>query len=176
VEVRFVAAGTLVAVEERPGPVDAQGAFAIAALPQGREYSVSINGSRFADYGTTAGQLSAAMTRTNHYEFAPFVLKRANLVLAGHVVGLDGKPLAGATVFCAGAGQRPFTSTKSDSLGYFEFNNVVPGQLRVSTSHLDTNAGRVVTVSDGVPAHGGETNIVLRLRSQNPASQNTNLQ
>jgi hypothetical protein len=120
--------------------------------------------------------MNGALTRTDHYEFPPFVLKRANLVLAGHVVGLDGKPLAGATVFYGGEGQRPFITTKSDSMGYFEFKNVVQGPVRVSTSHSDTNGGRVVTVSDRVQASGGDTNIVLLLRSLNARSRNTNIQ
>ncbi|MGD0411793.1 MAG: hypothetical protein ABSC18_08800 [Verrucomicrobiota bacterium] len=175
-EVRFLEAGSIARVEERPAPVDAQGAFAIAALPQGREYSLMISGIRSADYGISTAQMNGALTRTDHYEFPPFVLKRANLVLAGHVVGLDGKPLAGATVFYGGEGQRPFITTKSDSMGYFEFKNVVQGPVRVSTSHSDTNGGRVVTVSDRVQASGGDTNIVLLLRSLNARSRNTNIQ
>jgi uncharacterized GH25 family protein len=76
-------------------------------------------------YGAAGAVLKAADTKTNHYEFPTFVLKRANRKLAGQVLGLDGKPVAGAqvTVNVEGqAGPLPRPSAKTDGQGHFAFD------------------------------------------------------
>ena len=84
-------------VQQHPIRVDTQGRFTIPALPQGREYRF-FDGISAKGYGTAAGQVDAGTTKTNHYEFPPFVLKRTDRILAGKVLGPAGQPLAGATV------------------------------------------------------------------------------
>jgi len=161
VQASVLAAGSVVAVQERPNQVDAQGAFSIPALPQGREYAFLSTGIAARGYGSSSGHVTAEFTITSHYEFPPFVLKRAGLMLAGYVLDLDGKPVTGATISCGGEGQPPFTRTQSDSKGHFEFNNVIEGPVLVSTSHVVTVRGGSRSVFDRVQANGGDTNVVL---------------
>jgi hypothetical protein len=152
----------------QPIRVDAQGFFSIPALPQGLEYLFLQNGITADGYGSTSGHVDAELTHTNHYEFPPFVLKRANRILAGQVLGVDGQPLAGAHVSYSGEGQRQFSSAESDSQGHFEFKAVAEGPVRLGTSHTATMDGTTVTIPDNVEAKAGDTNIILRLRNPYP--------
>jgi protocatechuate 3,4-dioxygenase beta subunit len=137
--------------------VNAQGAFSLAAMPQGRNYT-SYHGVTAKGYGTDDCRLKAEDTKTNHYEFPTFVLKRPDHKLAGQVFGLDGKPFAGANVRFSGEGQLdrwPPPDAKTDSQGHFAFDKVCEGRVTVSA-----NSGYI---QGDVPAQGGDTNIVIRL-------------
>jgi protocatechuate 3,4-dioxygenase beta subunit len=137
-----------------PIKVDAQGSFTFPALPQGREYYF-FQGITAKGHGTAGGHLKAEDSKTNHYEFPAFVLKRANQILAGQVLGQDGKPVGGATINLGGQGQLLWHSTKSDSQGLFGFDKVCEGDLTVSANHENDQGN--------VPAKGGDTNVVIRL-------------
>jgi hypothetical protein len=58
---------------EKPVPVDNRGRFSIPALPQGGDYSC-FHGVTAPGYSFANGQVNAAHTMTNRYEFPPFVL------------------------------------------------------------------------------------------------------
>ena len=87
------------------------------------------------------------------------MLKRADRKLAGQVLGLDGKPVAGATVGFNGQGQPHlqwrFPSAKSDSNGHFFFDAICEGDVTVSASYNN--------IQGNAPAQGGDTNVVVRL-------------
>lgn len=59
---------------EKPVPVDGRGMFSIPALPQSRDY-ICFQGVTADGYAPASGQVAAALTATNHYEFPPFVLR-----------------------------------------------------------------------------------------------------
>ena len=152
----------------RPVQVDARGIFSFPALPQGREYFffqwITAKG-----YGTAGGNLKAEDSKTNHYEFPAFVLKRADRILAGQVLGPDGNPFAGATVEFGGQGQREWSSTKSDRHGHFSFDAVCEGEVNLSANGFDGGPpGEGVFMTSysgaGVKAQAGDTNIVITLR------------
>ena len=137
--------------------VNAQGVFTLAAMPQGRAYWAS-QGVTAKGYGTVNLNLKPGDTKTNHYEFPIFVLKRANLKLAGQVLGLDAKPVSGATIGFSGEGQlqrTPPPSAQTDSQGHFSFDKVCEGavQLYANGNNMQTN----------MLAHGGDTNVLIRL-------------
>jgi protocatechuate 3,4-dioxygenase beta subunit len=147
-----------------PMPVDAQGAFSIPALPQGRQYSIS-DGITAKGYGTGYKYVLEKDTHTNRFEFPTFVLKRANLILAGKVLDLDGNPLPGANVEFGGQGQHLWTQTRSDRHGNFIFDEVCDGDV-----HLHANAlveGETLSSGNGtgITARGGDTNIIIQLTS-----------
>jgi protocatechuate 3,4-dioxygenase beta subunit len=147
-----------------PMRVDARGAFAIPALPQGRPYGVpaDINAKGF---GTGYGYVPEKDTHTNRYEFPTFVLKRANLILAGKVLDLDGNPLPGASVGFGGQGQRQWSQTQSDRHGNFVFDEVCDGEVQFSASATvegETLSGGNIT---RITARGGDTNIIIQLTS-----------
>jgi protocatechuate 3,4-dioxygenase beta subunit len=139
--------------------VNAQGAFTLAAMPQEAAYC-SHHGVTAKGYGTGGVKLLKPQdTRTNHYEFPTFVLKRTDRKLAGHVLDMDGKVVAGASVIFYGEGQRrpdgPEQELKTDSQGHFSFDAVCEGLVTVSASSNN--------IRGEISAHGGETNIVIRL-------------
>ena len=152
-------------VLERPIQVDAQGAFAIPALPQGRAYDV-FDDVTARGYGTVSASLEATKTRTNRAAFPPFVLKRADQILAGQVLGPDDKPLAGARVELFGDYTGDLTSALSDRQGRFVFNGVCAGEVQLAAyanSAPGPGQGGQMT-ADSVKAQVGETNVVVRVR------------
>jgi len=80
-----------------------RGQFIIPVLPQGFRYNLWKITSR--GYGSLTIRVPAEDTETNHYSFPPIVLKRADQILAGLVVGADGKPIPGIKVELGGQGQ-----------------------------------------------------------------------
>ena len=144
----------------QPTQVDARGLFTFPAMPQGRAYQfweIHAKG-----YGTAYGYLQAKDSKTNHYEFPAFVLKRADRQLAGQVLGSDGKPVAGANVNMSGQGQLQFRQTKSDGQGHFIFNGVCSGEVKVDARYY-TNPDMRNSEEGDVSAQGGDTNVVVRL-------------
>jgi protocatechuate 3,4-dioxygenase beta subunit len=157
VDLRFSLGGTMPSWTPHPAKVNARGLFSFPAMPQGRVYyilEVTAKG-----YGSSGGRAQAADTKTNHYEFPAFVLKRADRKLAGQVLGQDGKPVAGATVNLSGAGQPQFFLYRqdgtTDSQGHFAFDALCEGLVTVSA--------RANNVQGNAPAQGGDTNVVIRL-------------
>ena len=158
----------------KPTKVDAQGSFTFPALPQGREYYF-LHAITAKGYGAASGQVAAGDTKTNHYEFPVFLLKRADRKLAGQVLDPDGKPLAGATVNFRGQGQPQMTSARSNRKGCFNFNAVCEGPVQLSASWFGPpeNEGvpNVMLPANGaeIRAQAGDTNIVIQLRRPNAA-------
>jgi protocatechuate 3,4-dioxygenase beta subunit len=145
----------------QPVKVDAQGSFTLPALPQGREYEFwpGINAKGF---GTAGGILKDVDSKTNYYEFPTFVLKRADLKLAGQVLGRDGKAVVGARVDISGQGQLMFRETKSDGQGHFSFDGVCAGEIKVDARYYTSPDFRNSEQGD-VSVQGGDTNVVVRM-------------
>src|ERR1019366_9990675 len=101
-------------------------------------------------------------SKTNHYEFPAFVLKRADRKLAGQILGRDGKPVAGARVNMSGQGQLMFREAKPDGQGHFHFDGVCAGEVRVNARYYTSPDFRNSEEGD-VKAQGGDTNVVIRL-------------
>jgi hypothetical protein len=139
--------------------VDGRGLFTFAALPQGRSgYAVSVvaNG-----YGVGNAYIGSAGLNTDRYEFAPFVLKRADRRLAGKVVMGDGTPAVQVWVNFEGEGQPPSPGTvKSGKEGQFVFESVCEGPIRVS-AHNGMEGGDVL-------CQGGNTNVVVTFGVTHP--------
>jgi protocatechuate 3,4-dioxygenase beta subunit len=147
-----------------PMHVDARGAFSSPALPQGREYGI-YDAITAKGYGTGYGYVPEKDSHTNRYKFPTFILKRANLILAGKVLDLDGNPLPGASVGFGGQGQHQWSQTQSDRHGNFIFDGVCDGEVRFTASAIvegETFSGGNVT---GITARGGDTNIIIQLTS-----------
>jgi len=134
--------------------VDAQGSFSIPAMPQGRQYYF-YDGITAKGYGIPLVNVKLEDTKTKHYAFPPFVLKRTDRTLAGQVVRADGKPAAGINVNFWGVGQLGGRQVKTDRQGRFNFDFVCAGDVTVS-AYLDNDRGNVY-------AQGGDTNVVVRL-------------
>ena len=156
---------------EKLGPpeYDGRGSFTFRALPQGGVYRVTVSAK---GYGVANVQVSAEESRTNHYEFAPFVLKRPDRRLAGRVVMPNGAPAAGARVWFSGEGQTQLTEVKSDNEGRFVLEPVCEGPVTVHAQHGHGTEPIPVGSSEKpgsgwregrTSCQGGDANIVVRL-------------
>jgi len=158
-----------------PVPVmtDAAGAFTFPALPRGVQYIV-YNVDTAPGYGSVSATVKPADTQTDHAVLPAFVLKLANRKLAGKVLGPGGEPVAGARVFLRGEGQPigrdkldatrgpgsnypgqgPMTVT--DATGNFSLNSVCEGLVQLYAESRPDRTG-------GALAHGGDTDVVVRV-------------
>lgn len=151
--------------------VNESGQFSIPALPQGRRYELLDIAAK--GYGSGRARVEAKDTQTNRYEFPTFVLKRADLKIAGRVLDDAGKLLAGAEVYFMGRGQpmnsedkwgqTPWCNTKTDTEGKFFFDTVCDAPLQVYADYR----GMSLNGGGGMPARPGDTNIVIQLPAPN---------
>jgi hypothetical protein len=151
-----------------------QGQFTIPVLPQGAKYDlweIMAKG-----YGSFGMDVPAKDTETNHYSFPPIVLKKADRILAGKVVGPDGKPIPGIRVEFGGRGQPMGTNgflnqltTKTDANGHF-INEVCEGKVQITVNDwVDTASGHTLMSSPlGAESmfQAGNTNIVIKVVDQ----------
>jgi hypothetical protein len=155
----------------QPTKANELGQFSIPALPQGREYEIWYIAAK--GYGSDMADVRVKDTQTNRYEFPTFVLKRANLQIAGRLLSEAGKPLAGAEVYFMGKGQpmnskdkwgqQPWCNTKTDNEGKFSFDTVCDAPLRVYANYRGMN----LNGGGGMAAQAGDTNILIRLLAPN---------
>ena len=144
-------ATTNVRINRRPIRADDQGRVRFSALAQGCRYSVFFDAE---GHGSSLVQtIREADTHTTSLELPVVVLKSANLILAGQVIGADGQPAAGARLSVSGMMQ-PITNLISDATGHFTLK-VCEGAVSVSA----TGPG-VMGIAQTV---GGDTNVVIRL-------------
>jgi carbon monoxide dehydrogenase subunit G len=145
--------------DQTAAQADEQGLIEIKDLPQELHYSVNLMAK---GYGTASREAEIADTKTTRLEFPAVVLKVADRKLAGQVLGVDGKPIAGASVSVHGEGQ-PNNSTNSDARGRFAFDGVSdgPAQLNVSYTGSPGGFGRS-SMYTSAQARGGDTNVVIR--------------
>jgi len=140
-----------------PVKVDAKGKFAIKGLPAGRKYGVTASATGFGQDNKT---IEAADTATNRVELEILQLPLANLRLAGVVVDAEDKPVAGAMINSYGGNKQPQLNRRTDAKGRFSFEHVCVGPITLSAN--SPQGGEYGNVS----AEGGDTNVTLRLGSQ----------
>jgi protocatechuate 3,4-dioxygenase beta subunit len=154
--------------EVKPVKADGMGVFSISALPQGCDYY--INDIKAEGYGSGRARVEAKNTQTNHYEFPTLVLKKADKILAGNVIGPDGQPVAGADIDFYGAGQQEWPRTKSDDKGHFIFESVCEGEVQLSAyanfgNHLGHDDYEPANSGVLIKVNAGDTNILIVFRN-----------
>jgi hypothetical protein len=142
------------------------GVFSFKALPRQGEYSLNVRASGYSSFNQTIkfAKPSEAI------DLSPIILNEANLPVAGIAVTADGKPAPGVRVAATGQDQMAVTSVTTDSRGHFIFNQVAKSPLTIS-GILNTDYDDVYACNPYVYAHGGDTNILLRLVA--PATHST---
>lgn len=135
--------------------LDSRGSFSFSAWPQGREFNGAV----------TAKGYCAAMihviekeAKTNRYEFAPFVLKKADRRVRGRVLLPDGKPAAGVHVEFWGEAEDGHPQMNSDKEGRFDFESVSEGACTVYA-----NVGNDFWGTN--KCQGGDTNVEVRMQA-----------
>ncbi len=136
-------------LSEQLASSDSQGNFEIKTVPLGPEYRVY---AKAKDHGKKQIAL-ATDAETNRVTLPPFVLKAADQVVAGQVVGLDDKPVSGVRVSLSGEDQ-PDGSVTTDRTGRFCFK-VCDGPIRLFASGQNGYADATATP--------GDTNVVIQL-------------
>jgi protocatechuate 3,4-dioxygenase beta subunit len=144
-----------------PNNSDAQGGIQFTALPQGKQYIVSINA---AGYGTASRTLTPGETKTTNLVCPTFVLRAADRQLAGQVLGVDGKPVPGTQLNIQGDGQ-PFGNAQSDATGRFSFPSVSDGPINISASYQGGGGRFFLTTT--AQARGGDTNVTVQFVANN---------
>ena len=156
-------------LDSKPVKTDGAGQFAVSTLPQGCTYeivNIEANG-----YGSFDTEIPAKDTETNHYSLPTIVLKTADRILAGQVIGPDGKPVPGITVRFSGRGQpwgtNDFPNTKTDARGNFIFNEVCDGEVQITADGVSDAASGHASIHSPLGAasmfQAGETNIVIKV-------------
>ena len=140
---------------------NAQGRFEVTGLPANRRYSVDVSAKGYGSAGSSSRQ---AEGETNRLELDPFVLQLADRPLAGRVVNTNNEPVASAYVSVSGQGQ-PDANVRTDAQGFFAFEGVCEGTLRVSASQQTSYAN--------VTVEAGDTNVVLILGARSSGDRRT---
>ncbi len=134
-------------------PVNAEGRFEVECLPPDGKYLIYASASGF---GRHQEQLSPD-DETNRVKLEPFVLNRADRVIAGQVLDANDKPASGVSVQLEG-GDQPEGSMTTDSKGRFHLQ-VCDGQVRLYAYSQSGSGSAQATVE------AGDTNIVINLNS-----------
>lgn len=145
----LLAGNTYSQFNEQPVSADANGAFALKAVPPGRKYIIFASAK---DHGRQQQPLQPEDEPAT-VAVDTFVLKFADQILAGQVVDEREKPVSGAHVSLSGDGQ-PEGSIMTDSQGRFRFK-VCDGAIRLFVSGQDGYAN--------ASAEPGDTNLVVVL-------------
>jgi protocatechuate 3,4-dioxygenase beta subunit len=143
--------------------VNTDGIFTIPALPTGQQYMVYVTAT---GYGSVRKNVGKTQSQTNSIQLSPFKLKAADRLLAGQVLGTDGKPLSGVQVNINGNGQ-PNGFMRTDATGHFTFK-VCSGPITIF-AYSPSGAGR--NNSANWQARGGETNVVIKMGAQQPRQE-----
>ncbi len=157
------------AVGPQPATVDEQGAFTFSALPQGRDYDLTVTAPGFA---YTNVLVAATDTQTASLKLPPTRLKPKNKRLEGWVLGPDDKPVPGATVMVSGAGQA-IDSAHTDANGHFALM-VCEGTVRVTAMVPNNQTTNGQLRPSSVQAQSGDLDVVLKLGVPAPAPRGNN--
>jgi len=167
VELGFASGDSCALLEPRP-KANAQGSFSIPVLPRGRGYI--IQGITAKGYGSCFAVVETTNTQTNRYEFPALVLNHADRILAGRVLDINGKPLAGVELKFSSdgePGQPKDLVAKSDSEGKFVFDEVCEGKVMVSSVWTDPATKLLSQIGEVRSIQAGDTNIVISLHAFN---------
>jgi hypothetical protein len=137
---------------EQMAATDAQGRYQIKCLPPDARYLVIVTAT---GHGRSQQQVEGD-SETNRVELPPFILQRADRILAGQVLNENDKPVSGVTVRLMGADQ-PQGNTTTDGKGRFHF--------QVCEGRVQLLAGSQTGSAQGI-AEAGDTNVVLTLSSR----------
>lgn len=145
-----------------PIMTDKEGKYKINALPPGRTFSIY---ARAEGYGESRGEEIITETAVNNrLDIGSLTLAVANLSISGIVVDENGKPVAGARIYCSGDNQ-PYRNSQTDVDGKFTIDKVCTGKIRVNA-----NKSAASRLYGSVETEGGATDvkIVINERPSSP--------
>jgi hypothetical protein len=140
------------------GTSDDQGRVEFPDIPPEDNYSISVTAN---GYGLKTADVLSYPRQANRLEFPTIVLLRANLKLAGHLLGADGKPVAGADIRMGVSGGN-YSISKTDETGRFDFDTASEGPLYVAASSPGDDGPYKNLNYINITAQGGDTNIALQ--------------
>jgi len=126
----------------RSGP---DGRFEFPCVPAGRTYRAEASARNF---GRSEQDIVVPLGHQGLFDMGELVLQRAPFSISGTVVDAELKPISGAMVMPQGKAQ-PRRPVRSDSLGRFLIQGLVPGKVEVSAWHQGGVSCRRVDVEAG---------------------------
>jgi uncharacterized GH25 family protein len=108
--------------------IDDEGNFEVKAVPAGHKYSIY---ARADGYGENRIEVDTENAVNNHLDAGTLTLPIANLSVSGVVVDSDGKPVAGARIYCYG-GNQPSRNSETDADGKFTLDKICEGSVQIS--------------------------------------------
>lgn len=139
-------------------PTDADGGFALRAVPPGGSYTVHAAADA---YGCGNAVVSTETATDRPCEVGPLTLSPADLSVSGRVLDSTGNPVAQAMIYGWGPGQPHKLNTQTDAEGRFTLGGVCAGRLHLrADAHL---GGGKRLRAQGI-AEAGATDIEIRTR------------
>jgi protocatechuate 3,4-dioxygenase beta subunit len=130
---------------------DEQGKFEIKAIPAEHKYSLYVVADGYGEIRKE--EISTDDAVNNHLDIGVLTLAVANLSVSGVVVENDGKPVAGARIYCSGEGQSR-SRAETDIEGKFTLEKVCAGRIRINADKSGTTR-----LYGSVETEGGATDV-----------------
>ena len=138
---------------------DKQGKFEVKAIPAEHKYSLYVVAEGYGE--KRKEEINTDDAVNNHLDIGELTLAVANLSVSGVVVDNDGKPVAGARIYCSGEGQSR-SRAETDIEGKFTLEKVCAGRIRINADKSGTTR-----LYGNIETEGGATDvrIVISQRS-----------
>jgi protocatechuate 3,4-dioxygenase beta subunit len=140
---------------------DEQGKFEIKAIPTEHKYSLYVVAEGYGEIRKE--EISTDDAVNNHLDIGALILAVANLSVSGVVVDNDGKPVAGARIYCYGEGQSR-SRAETDIEGKFTLEKVCAGRIRINADKSGTTR-----LYGNIETEGGATDVRVVI-SERPSS------
>jgi protocatechuate 3,4-dioxygenase beta subunit len=142
---------------------DEQGKFEIKAIPTEHKYSLYIVAEGYGE--KRKEEIDTEDAVNNHLDIGALTLAVANLSVSGVVVDNDGKPVAGARIYCSGEGQSR-SRAETDIEGKFTLEKVCAGKIRISA-----NKSGATRLNGSVETEGGATDIKIVISERSSSTR-----
>jgi len=142
---------------------DEQGKFEIKAIPTEHKYALYVIAEGYGE--NRQEEIHTDNAVNNHLYIGALTLAVANLSVSGIVVDNDGKPVAGARIYCYGEGQSR-SRTQTDIEGKFTLEKVCAGRIRISADKSGTSR-----LYGSVETEGGATDIKILISQMSTSTR-----
>ena len=131
---------------------DEQGKFEIKAIPTEHKYTLYVVAEGYGEIRKE--EISTDNAVNNHLDVGTLILAVANLSVSGVVVDNDGKPVAGARIYCSGEGQITERRAQTDIEGKFTLEKVCAGKIQINADKSGTTR-----LYGSIETEGGATDV-----------------
>lgn len=142
---------------------DEQGKFEIKAIPTEHKYTLYVIAEGYGENRNEGIDTEDAVN--NHLDIGALTLAVANLSVSGVVVDNDGKPVAGARIYCSGEGQSR-SRAQTDIEGKFTLEKVCAGRIRINADKSGTTR-----LYGSIETEGGATDVTIVISQRSTSTR-----